>query len=96
MIFSHMQKPLGMRIYVHGVPSDTSWFFPYCCAIVDTALVTRRGRGSRTGTSAGLTRPLGYSPLLFADVSGCNHNEKHTGYKHLIKNNAVDLVLSFS
>jgi hypothetical protein len=39
MIFSHIQKPLGMRqiligkrIYVHGVPSDTSWFCPYCCA----------------------------------------------------------------
>jgi hypothetical protein len=37
MIFSHMQKPLGMRktrigkeIYVHIVPLDTSWFCPYC------------------------------------------------------------------
>jgi hypothetical protein len=37
-----MQKPLGMRIhriskriYVHGVPLDTSWFCPYCCATVD-------------------------------------------------------------
>jgi hypothetical protein len=35
MIFSHMQKPLGMRktrvgkrIYVQGVPSDTMWFCP--------------------------------------------------------------------
>jgi hypothetical protein len=37
MIFSHMQKPLGMRktrtgkrISVPGVPLDTSWFCPYC------------------------------------------------------------------
>jgi hypothetical protein len=47
MIFSHLQKPLDMRIccigkgiYVHGVPSDTIWFCPYCCATVDTAFVT--------------------------------------------------------
>jgi hypothetical protein len=44
MIFSHMQKPLGMRktrigkrIYVRRVPLDTSWFCPYCCATVDMA-----------------------------------------------------------
>jgi hypothetical protein len=50
MIFSHMQKPLGMRIYrigkriyVHGVPLDTSWFCPYCCATVDTSSVTATG-----------------------------------------------------
>ena len=53
MIFSHIQKPLGMRktriskrICVHGVPLDTSWFCPYCCATVDTALVTLRGTGA--------------------------------------------------
>jgi hypothetical protein len=47
MIFSHMQKPLGMRktrigkrISVHGVPLDTSWFCPYCCATVDTPRFT--------------------------------------------------------
>jgi hypothetical protein len=46
MIFRHMQKPLGMRqilidmrIYVHGVPLDTTWFCPYCCATVDTSSV---------------------------------------------------------
>ena len=45
MIFSHIQKPLGMRktrmgkrIYVQGVPLDTIWFCPYCCATVDTVL----------------------------------------------------------
>ena len=50
MIFSHMQKPLGMRktrmgkrIYVHRVPLDTSWFCPYCCATVDTSSVTATG-----------------------------------------------------
>jgi hypothetical protein len=44
MIFSHIQKPLGMRktrmgkrISVHRVPLDTSWFCPYCCATVDMA-----------------------------------------------------------
>jgi len=47
MIFTHMQKPLGMRqilvgkrVYVHGVPVGTTWFCPYCCATVDTSLVT--------------------------------------------------------
>ena len=47
MIFSHFRRPLGMRIrrigkgiYVHGVPLDTSWFCPYCCATVDTAFLT--------------------------------------------------------
>jgi hypothetical protein len=47
MIFSHMQKPLGMRICrigklicVQGVPLGTSWFCPYCCATVDMAFVT--------------------------------------------------------
>jgi hypothetical protein len=47
MIFGHTQKPLGMRqtrisrrISVHGVPLDTSWFCPYCCATVGTAFVT--------------------------------------------------------
>src|SRR5829696_10066243 len=51
MIFSHFQKPLGMRktcigkrIYVHRVPLDTSWFCPYCCATVDTAFVTFTGQ----------------------------------------------------
>jgi hypothetical protein len=56
MIFSHMQKPLGMRktrigkrIYVHGVLLDTITFCPYCCATVDTAFVSLRGTGgSRT------------------------------------------------
>jgi hypothetical protein len=44
MIFSHMQRPLGMRktrigkgIYVQGVPLGTIWFCPYCCATVDMA-----------------------------------------------------------
>ena len=46
MIFSQIQKPIGMgktrvgkRIYVQGVPINTSWFCPYCCATVDTAFV---------------------------------------------------------
>jgi hypothetical protein len=50
MIFRHLQKPLGMRktrigmqIYVHRVPLDTSWFCPYCCATVDTSSVPATG-----------------------------------------------------
>jgi hypothetical protein len=46
MIFSHIQKPLelrktrvGKRISVCRVPVGTTWFCPYCCATVDTALV---------------------------------------------------------
>ena len=45
-----MQKPLGMRIcrigkriYVQGVPLDTSLFCPYCCATVDTAFARANG-----------------------------------------------------
>ena len=45
MIFSHIQKPLGIRtarvgkrIYVHGVPLDTTRFCPYYCATVDIRL----------------------------------------------------------
>jgi hypothetical protein len=48
MIFRHMRKPLGMRqilvgkpIYVRRVPVHTTWFYPYCCATVDTACVIR-------------------------------------------------------
>ncbi len=55
MIFSHFSGPIGMRetrtgkrICVHRVPSDTSWFCPYCCATVDTPLFTLRGSGSTT------------------------------------------------
>ena len=73
MIFSHMQKPLGMRktrmgkrISVHGVPLGTTWFCPYCCATVDTAFVTLGATGSRTRTSARLTRPLGTPTLRFS------------------------------
>ncbi len=66
MIFRHIQKPLGMRqiligrrIYVHRVPLDTSWFCPYCCATVDTALVTlQRHRKQNAYVSARLTRLL--------------------------------------
>jgi hypothetical protein len=49
MIFSHIQRPLPMRIHrtgkrinVHRVSSDTTWFCPYCCATVDTSLFTLR------------------------------------------------------
>ena len=65
MIFSHMQKPLGMRIYridkrisVHEVPLDTSWFCPYCCATVDIGFANLRATGSRTRKSASLPRLL--------------------------------------
>ncbi len=48
MIFSHIQKPLGMRKprmgkrnYVQRVPLGTSWYRSYCCASVDTAFVAQ-------------------------------------------------------
>jgi hypothetical protein len=54
-MFSQIQRPLSMRetrmgkpIYVHGVPSDTSWFCPYCCATVDTAFVALGDTGGGT------------------------------------------------
>ncbi len=72
---------VGMRIYVHRVLLDTSWFCPYCCATVDAAFVTLRGTGSRTRTSARLSHLLGYSrpPLSFRDVSGRDHKETWAG-----------------
>jgi hypothetical protein len=89
---------IGKQIFVQGVPLDTTWFCPYCCATVDMASSLFRDTGSTKRTSARLARPLGYSrsPLSFGDVSGCKHKETQTGYKHLIKNNAVYLVLNFS
>jgi len=78
MIFSHIQKPLGMRktrigkrTYVHRVPLGTSRFCPYCCATVDTAFVTLGATGSRTRTSAGLTRPLVTPNLRFPSENVC-------------------------
>jgi hypothetical protein len=65
MIFSHFRRPIGMRktrvgklIHVHRVTSDTSWFYPYCCATVDTAFVTPTGQISvancwKSSTTAG-------------------------------------------
>ena len=45
MIFSHIQRPLGMRIYrigkrlpIHEVPSVVAWCRPYCCATIDTPM----------------------------------------------------------
>ena len=87
MIFSHIQKPLGMRIcrigkriYVQGVPLDTSWFCPYCCATVDTALVIPRGTGSSTRMTARLTHLLVTLALRFpsvTNVSGRIHEERY-------------------
>jgi len=61
---------IGKRIYVHGVPLDTSWFCPYCCTTVDTAFVTSRGTGSKTRTSAPSRVSIGYyrSPLSLRNV----------------------------
>jgi hypothetical protein len=80
MIFS--RRPLGMRktrmgkrISVNGLPVGTAWFCPYCCATVDTALFTLRGTGSRTCSSARLTRPLGIPGIRYPSetyVSGRN------------------------
>jgi hypothetical protein len=76
MIFSHMQKPLGMRktrvgkrICVHSVPLGTITFCPYSCATVDTPFVTRAS--DRLTHLSGYSRPA----LSFGDVSGRNHKE---------------------
>ena len=68
---------IGKRICVQGVPLDTSWFCPYCCATVDTPLVTLRDTGSTTCTSDRLARLLDYSrpPLPVGGVSGRSHRE---------------------
>jgi hypothetical protein len=84
MIFSHVLRPLAMRFYriserisVHRVSLDIARCRPYCCTTVDIPLFTMRSTGSRTSTSARLTRLFGYSrpPLTFGDVSGSNHKE---------------------
>ena len=69
------------RIFVHGVPLDTTTFCPYRCATVDTAFATLIGTGSGMRTSACLTRLLGYSrpPPSFGGVSECNHKETYAG-----------------
>jgi hypothetical protein len=46
---------VGKRIYVHGVPLDTSWFCPYCCATVDTPLLSQFYAVSCKGTSQNVT-----------------------------------------
>ena len=46
---------IGKRIHVHGVPSDTIWFCPYCCATVDMTFLTFRGTVGGMCTSARLT-----------------------------------------
>ncbi len=37
---------IGKRIYVHGVPLNTTWFCPYCCATVDTPMCALRSIGN--------------------------------------------------
>ena len=67
---------IGKRIYVQGVPLDTSWFRPYCCTTVDTVFVTLGGTGSKLYTSARLTRPsVTPAPRYPSEtfVSGRNH-----------------------
>ena len=49
---------MGKQFYVQGVELDITWFFPYCCATVDTALLTLRGTRSTMRMSARLTRLL--------------------------------------
>ena len=89
MIFRHMRKPLdmrktrmGKRIYVQGVPLDTSWFCPYCCATVDIRLSSLfRGIGNGVRTPVSLTHLRDYSgpSLLLGTVSGRSHKETWAG-----------------
>ena len=100
MIFSHMQKPLGMRnsrigkrIYVHGVPLDTSWFCPYCCATVDIYFANLRATGSRTRKSARLTsllvtpalRQVVFEPHLLGFHPECGFRHTEAGLLRLTK-----------
>jgi hypothetical protein len=102
MIFGHVRKPLdmricriGMRIYVHRVPVDTSWFCPYCCATVDTAFVSLQRHRKRDAyiclpnssigllsPSAILRRRIGVHPQR--EVGGLHHLPHHP-YRHLIQ-----------
>jgi hypothetical protein len=68
MIFSHIQKPLGMRktrigirIYVQRVPLDTSWFCPYCCATVDTSFITLQKHSKQNADARSPHSSIGYS-----------------------------------
>jgi hypothetical protein len=72
---------VGKQICVQGVPIDTSWFCPYCCATVDTASVTLRVTASTTRTYARLPHLLGHSrpPPSFGDVSGRYHKGTWAG-----------------
>jgi hypothetical protein len=94
MIFSHMQKPLGMRktrickrISVQGVPLDTSWFCPYCCATVDIYFANQRATGSRTRKSARLTsllvtpalRQVVFEPHLLGFHTECGFRHTEAG-----------------
>jgi hypothetical protein len=90
MIFSHMQKPLGMRktrvgmrIYVHGVPLDTSWFCPYCCATVDTSFITLQKHSKQNADARSPHSSIGYSrsalSLRETYVSGRNYNVTRVG-----------------
>ena len=65
------------QIHVQGVPVSITWFCPYCCSTVDTAIVILRGTRSMTRTSVRLARLLDYSrpPLVFGDMSWRNHKE---------------------
>ena len=72
---------IGKRIFVQGVPLDTSWFCPYCCATVDTPSVTQ---GSRTQNAYVCSSPasIGYSLSAIPQktcVSGRNHKETCAG-----------------
>jgi G6PDH family F420-dependent oxidoreductase len=86
MIFSHIQKPLGMRktrmgkrISVHGVPLNTSWFCPYCCATVDTAFASLRGTRSRARKATATSAAMLEGRFWFGIGSGENLNEHILG-----------------
>ena len=76
---------IGKRIYVHGVPLDTTWFCPYCCATVDTAFVHSERHRKQNAYIARLARLLGYSrpSLPFVGVSDGNHKERYARLRPL-------------
>jgi hypothetical protein len=63
-----IRRPIGMRIYgipmriyVQGVPLDTTWFCPYCCATVDTGFITLQKHSKQNADARSPHSSIGYS-----------------------------------
>jgi hypothetical protein len=74
---------VGMRIYVQGVPLDTTWFCPYCCATVDTGFITLQKHSKQNADARSPYSSIGYSrsalSLRETYVLGRNYNVTRVG-----------------